>query len=233
MDSRAFYDKYVDRQLRVGVNERHEGILASLRRFGMKCGQHVLEIGSGVGTLTGLIAEELGPEGSLVGVDLSPKSIEVAGEKLASFANTSMLVGDILEMDFQESFDVIVLPDVIEHIPLESHSDLFRKVSGWLDPGGFVLLHYPNPHYLAWCREHRPELLQLIDQPIHADVLTANIYPHGLYLDYLETYSVWIEEGDYVVAVLRRYSEKAVFTDIEEASGMLSRVRGVIRRMIR
>jgi len=64
-------------------------------------------------------------------------------------------------------------------------------------------------------------------------VLTANIYPHGLYLDYLETYSVWIEEGDYVVAVLRRYSDKAVFTDIEEASGMLSRARRVIRRMIR
>ena len=162
MDSRAFYDKYVGRQLRVGVNERHEAILAHLRRFGMKRGQRVLEIGSGIGTLTGRIAEELGPEGSLVGVDLSPKSIGVAEEKLASFANTRMLAGDILEMDFQESFDVIVLPDVIEHIPLESHSDLFRKVSGWLDPGAFVLLHYPNPHYLAWCREHRPELLQLI-----------------------------------------------------------------------
>ncbi len=233
MDSRAFYDKYVDRQLRVGVNERHKAIVARLRRFGMKCGQSVLEIGSGVGTLTGLMAEELGPEGSLVGVDLSPKSIEAAQEKLASFANTRMLAGDILEMDFQESFDVIVLPDVIEHIPLESHSDLFGKVAGWLDPGGFVFLHYPNPHYLAWCKEHRPELLQLVDQPIHADVLTANTYPHGLYLDCLERYSVWIEEGDYVMAVLRRHSDKAVFTDVEEESGFVARVRGVIRRMNR
>ncbi len=78
MDLKAFYDEYVGRQLAVGVNERHHAILRWLRRFGLCRGDRVLEIGCGVGTLTGLIASAIGPEGFLLAVDLSPKSIEAA-----------------------------------------------------------------------------------------------------------------------------------------------------------
>jgi trans-aconitate 2-methyltransferase len=230
MDSRAFYDDYVGRQTAAGVNERHHAILGWLRRFGLASGQRVLEIGCGVGTLTQLLAAEL-TDGSLVAVDLSPKSIEAARERLAAFGNVRLEAGDILEMDVAGPFDVIVLPDVIEHIPLELHPRLFQRVAGWLAPDGFALAHYPNPWYLAWCREHRPELLQLVDQPVHADALTAAAYPHGLYLDFLRTYSVWIREGDYVVAVLRPGSSASTFTQIPaRRRSLLARVRDRLRR---
>jgi hypothetical protein len=59
-DVSAFYDEFVDRQTRVGVNRRHRAIVDWLLRFGMKPDDSVLELGCGVGTVTELVSKELG-----------------------------------------------------------------------------------------------------------------------------------------------------------------------------
>src|SRR3954447_865796 len=229
-----FYDEYVDHQSAVGINERHRAIGSWLERSGMRRGQRILEIGCGIGTLTQLLAEKLGAEGSVTAVDLSPKSIEIAKQRLGSFANVELLAADVIQTEIPGRFDVVVLPDVIEHIPLEHHPALFARVAGWLEDNGFALMNYPNPHYLQWCHEHRPDLLQVIDQPIHADRLTANAYASGLYLDLLQTYSIWIHEGDYVVAVMSPAASVGTFTPVPEPSRPLwRRVAGRVRRMVR
>ena len=233
MDSRTFYDELVGRQTTVGVNERHQAIMGWLRRFGLKPSHSVLEIGCGVGTLTELLARETCGGGSILGVDLSPKSIDAARERLAGFDNVRVEVGDALEMDPGGPFDAVVLPDVIEHIPLGLHSRLFERVASWLRQDGFALLHYPNPHYLEWYQKHDPESLQFIDQPIHADVLLSNVYPHGLYLDFLQTYSIWIREGDYVVAALRPIRPDGTFTPLEsKPPSILARIWRGIRKTL-
>jgi SAM-dependent methyltransferase len=184
----SYYDEYVPRQTATGVNARHKSIARLLISFGLQPDHRVLEIGCGIGTVTGLVAEKLSAGGSLLATDLSPKSIEAAKRRLAGFGNVRLLAGDILSLDLNDIFDVVVLPDVIEHIPIESHPALFGRVAGWLKPEGFAFLHYPNPFYLEWLHEHRPELLQIVDQPIHADILLANASPQGLYLEHYETY---------------------------------------------
>jgi trans-aconitate 2-methyltransferase len=129
---------------------------------------------------------------------------------------------------------VVVLPDVIEHIPVEHHSALFARVAGWLGDSGFALLNYPNPHWTEWCMANRPDLLQVIDQAIGADQLVANAYPHGLYLDRYETYSIWVREGDYVSAVLRPRAAATTFTQIpEEPPSLVTRAAGKLRRLVR
>lgn len=233
MDSKAFYDEYVDRQTAVGVNERHRAILDRLVRYGLRPHHRVLEIGCGVGTVTGLIAEKLGKGGSVLAVDLSPRSVEAARERLAGRANVRLVAADVLDLDLPETFDVVVLPDVIEHIPAELHGALFEKIASWSRPTGFVLLHYPNPWYTTWCREHRPDLLQLVDQPVHAHEVATHAWAHGLYLDFLETYTIWIEEGDYVVAVLRPVRSGSAFTPKPSpAPTLLQRVRGRVRKLL-
>jgi trans-aconitate 2-methyltransferase len=226
MDSAEFYDSYVDRQLDVGLNERHRAILRWLEVTGLERGHNVLEIGCGIGTLTQLLIGAVGTTGAVTGIDVSPKSVDVARRRLGERANLTLLAGDVLELELAGTFDVVVMPDVIEHIPLESHPRLFSRAASWLSPRGFVLLNYPNPHYLEWCRQHTPEVLQMIDQPIHADELTANAYPHGLYLDFLKTYSIWIREGDYVVAVLRLRAAAQTFSRVQERRpSIVTRVR--------
>jgi trans-aconitate 2-methyltransferase len=230
-DVSDYYDAYVEHQAAVGVNERHHAIVGWLRRAGLSPDHRILEIGCGIGTLTELLGGALGPHGSVLALDLSPHSIETATERLASFSKVSLMAADVLEAKLEGRFDVIVMPDVIEHIPLEHHRLLFERVASWLEPHGFVVLNYPNPHYLAWCHVHRPELLQVIDQPIDADVLLANAYPHGLYLDFLATYSIWIREGDYVVAVLRPKTSTGTFMPLPAPGrSLLRRVAGRVRR---
>lgn len=237
MDSRdvtAFYDGYVERQALVGTNARHRAILSWAKRFGLQEGDRVLEIGAGIGTVTRLLSDAVGPRGRVLGVDLSPRSIAMARERLAMSGNVELVAADILHAELEGQFDVIVMPDVIEHIPLELHLALFERVAAWLACHGFVLLHYPNPNLLAWCHEHVPELLQIVDQPICADVLLANVYPNGLYLDHLETYSIWIHEGDYVVAVLRSVAAQQTFTHVAERGPSLrTRIAARIRRWVR
>jgi trans-aconitate 2-methyltransferase len=224
-EAQRFYDEFVDHQVAVGVNERHRSILRHLKRAGLRPDHRVLEIGCGVGTLTELLAKYLAPHGSLLATDLSPKSIDVARKSLSRFGGVELVAGDILEVEIPGAFDLVVLPDVIEHIPLDQHPQLFARIASWLRTGGFVLLHYPNPNFLEWCRQYKPDGLQVIDQPIYTDVLTANAYPHGLYLDYLETYSIWVHESDYQVAVMRRRVDATHFTEIPWRSPLRQKLR--------
>jgi trans-aconitate 2-methyltransferase len=234
VDVKGYYDEYVGRQTAVGVNKRHRAILDWALKFGMRPDHSVLELGCGIGTLTGLLAEELGSGGSVTAIDLSPASIESAEQRLSGCDNVRLLAADVLETDLEGDFDVVVLPDVIEHIPLENHRALFGRVSSWVKPDGFVLLHYPSPHYQEWNRKHHPDRLQIIDQSVHVDVLASNTYPHGLYVDHLATYSIWMREGDYVAAVLRPSAVPDVFTEISQRpASLVARIARRLRRLVK
>lgn len=234
MDVKSYYDEYAGRQTTVGVNKRHRAILDWAQKFGMRPDHSVLELGCGVGTLTGLLAEKLSSGGSVTAMDLSPVSIESARQRLSALDNVHLLAADALETDLEGRFDVVVLPDVIEHIPLERHSALFARVSSWAKPDGFVLLHYPSPHYQEWNHKHHPDRLQIVDETVHVDVLSSNTYPHGLYIDYLATYSIWIREGDYVVAVLRPSAGPNEFTEIPRRPiSLVARITGRLRRLVK
>lgn len=234
MDVKGYYDEYAERQAAVGVNKRHRAILEWALKFGMRPDHSVLELGCGIGTLTGLLAGELGSGGSIMAIDLSPASIKSAEQRLRGFDNVELLAADVLETNLEGSFDVVVLPDVIEHIPLESHHALFGRVASWVKPDGFVLLHYPSPHYQEWNREHHPDRLQIIDQTVHVDILSSNTYPNGLYIDSLATYSIWMREGDYVVAVLRPLAGPGTFTDLPRPRmSPVARVARRLRRLVK
>jgi trans-aconitate 2-methyltransferase len=107
-----------------------------------------------VDSLTEPLACGLGPSGSLVALDLSPKSVEVARRRLARFACVHLLAADVLEVEPRAVFDVIVLPYVVEHIPVKHHSALFTRLSSWLQKRGFIVPNHPNPRCTAWCQTH-------------------------------------------------------------------------------
>ena len=200
-----FYDRFADRQVKAGIHQRHLAIQRWLEKFKMPRIGNFLEIGCGIGTQTELMLEYLKPDANLIAIDISKKSIKIAEERLKQFDNLTLITGNIISCSFRIKFDVIVLPDVLEHIPLEQHNSLFKKLSSLMHDEGFILIHIPHPHYLKWLQQNYPQKLQLIDNPIHTNNLLKHVYSNGLYIDYLESYSIFNKPADYQVIVLKKH----------------------------
>lgn len=225
-----YYDDFSVPQSQAGVHRRHIAIFQWLMKFGLKSNDAVLEVGCGVGTVTSLIARFV-KRGSILAVDVSGVSIDKARVALAGAEQVTFLKGDIVTLDINRKFDVIVMPDVIEHIPLDVHAGLFRKCAQLLKPSGFVLIHIPEPHHLEWMHTSHRGGLQIIDQPVHAAELEKNLQGSGLQINYLRNYSIWIKGDDYRVIVLRPAQPVGHYLTANEAlpAGLGARLFGKIK----
>lgn len=220
----SFYDKYSSRQQRIGVNKRHDSIFSLLKEKGLKPNHCVLELGCGIGTFTSLIIPYL-KQGEILAIDISDKSIEIAKQSYHS-TNTEFIAADATTYNFEgRTFDVIILPDVLEHIPIELHNDLFSKLQSVLKERGFIFIHIPNPYYLEWCETNKPQDLQVIDQPIKTDVLIENTYKNNLFIEELKSYSIWVEDKDYQYIVLKNNNYQDFNKRIEYKPSFLDKVK--------
>ncbi|MEC5158701.1 class I SAM-dependent methyltransferase [Chryseobacterium sp. MP_3.2] len=198
-----FYDEYVQRQLKIGANERLISLYKRLLNLGLKEDSKVLELGCGVGIFTKLLGKKIST-GSIEAVDLSEKSIAVAKEELKGKKHLFLAVADVVKYQPKNSdFDFITLMDVIEHIPLEQHGELFENLSKIATPKTLVTINIPNPRYIDYARIHHPESLQVIDQAVELFALMQHLENHDLELISFEKYGIW-EEEDYHFMVLRK-----------------------------
>ena len=95
----------------------------------------VLEIGCG----TGRIAAKTAPLcDRLVGIDISPKTVERAVKNLASHQNVKLICGDFTSCDFEERFDVIYSSLTFMHI--ENKLAAIKKVASLLLDDGILVL---------------------------------------------------------------------------------------------
>lgn len=198
-----WYNSYVGRQQEFGVNIRHRTIIKKAVENGLKSTSKVLEIGCGIGTLTGLICEKT-KEGKVLAADISDESIKKAKELLSSFNNIELKVSDMSDFSVNEKFDFVVLPDVLEHIPIEQHDNLFRVLSEHTHEESKILINLPHPTFIEWLAINKPELMQIIDQPVHSNVLCANAYKHNFILHSLDSYGLYQIEPDYQWIVFKK-----------------------------
>ena len=227
-----YYDDFSEKQISTGVSTRNIRIHEFAIKFGLKKTDNVLEIGCGIGTQTELLAQYI-THGRITALDISSKSVNYARESLKKYNNIEFLIGDIVEMKFDKKFDIVILPDVIEHIPLKDHFKLFSILRSLLKDSGFVLIHIPNPNYLKWCQENAKELLQIIDQPIFTDLLCSNVYPNDFYIHYLETYEIWTNNCDYQLIVLKPKSAANNFSFKPIESSFKQKVIFKLRKIVR
>jgi trans-aconitate methyltransferase len=136
-------------------------------------------------------------------VDISSESIEMA-KRLNPAANAEFLVSDMSNFSHALKFDFVVLPDVLEHIPVEQHNNLFRVLSEVTTKDAVVVINIPEPNCLNWMRKHHPEKLQIIDQSLSMQDLLNNCYPHGFKLFSMHSYSLQFKQPDYTSIVLKK-----------------------------
>lgn len=77
---------------------------------GITAGMKVLDIGSGAGDVSFLVAELVGPSGCVVGVDANPVIVEAASARAhaAGLNSVSFAAGDIRDLQLDRDFDAVV-----------------------------------------------------------------------------------------------------------------------------
>lgn len=104
---------------------------------GIRPGMRVLDIGCGGGDVTFLVAQLVGPEGSVVGIDRDPRPIAAASERARSTGATNVRfgVGDFDALA-DETFDAIVGRRVLMYQP--DAVAALRQLMPRLQPGGLL-----------------------------------------------------------------------------------------------
>jgi cyclopropane fatty-acyl-phospholipid synthase-like methyltransferase len=202
-----FYNTFKEHQKKLGVNIRHRTIFRNLKKAGLQPNSNVIEVGCGIGTVSSLILKYIS-NGRFVGIDISNESIDLARKRNSAYKNAEFLVNDMSAFTHTTKFDFVVLPDVLEHIPVEQHHNLFKVLSAVTTKDATVLINIPEPNYLNWARKDHPEKLQIIDQSLSMQDLLNNSYPHGFKLFSMNSYCLQYTDIDYTSIILKKNMEK-------------------------
>jgi ubiquinone/menaquinone biosynthesis C-methylase UbiE len=139
----------------------------TVERLNLSQGFRVLDVCCGSGASAIPAAKNVGPEGSVIAVDLAEHLLQLARQKAANedLHNIEFRCGDMLELGFADSeFDVVVCVFGIFFVPdmTSAVSELWRMVR----PGGKLALTTWGPNFFEpastvfWnsIREVRPDL---------------------------------------------------------------------------
>lgn len=101
----------------------------------------ILDVGCGDGKITAAMARAI-PQGSVIGVDISPSMIETAKTSFSASKNLTFQVQDAAKLDFKEQFDLITSFTVMQWVLEQSQAlQCFERA---LKPGGKLWIQMPT-----------------------------------------------------------------------------------------
>lgn len=130
-------------------------------------GSKVLNIGCGAGDLENYVLKKQKKNLQWVGVDISPKSLKECRE---NFKNAKFELGDILKLKYKdESFDIVILSEIMEHISPKNTFRALKEVNRVLRRGGRLVVSIP-------VNEGLPEMVKRGENPnAHVRAYTKSI----------------------------------------------------------
>jgi hypothetical protein len=102
---------------------------------------------------------------------------------------------------------------------------LFAKINTVSNLNTKLLVNIPHPKALEYIIENRKDLLQIIDIPIHTNILSQNAANHGYYIESLESYSIGFEAEDYQFISLRRNEYVKNYTERNKVSRLVQLIK--------
>lgn len=111
---------------------------ATLARLDLTPGMSVADVGCGAGTDLPGLSRLVGPDGQVVGVDLSVALVETADARTAALGNVSTRVADAHALPFEDGqFDAARVDRVLLHV--ERPDAVVRELARIVRPGGRVV----------------------------------------------------------------------------------------------
>ena len=113
----------------------------------------ILDICSGTGTLTIMIAERLARTGNVIGIELFPKQLKRAQRKSIP-ENLTFIAGDAQYMPFSDcSFDKSVICGALHEMPQDVRHNVLSEAKRLVKPGGTIVIveqNKPDKKWKAW-----------------------------------------------------------------------------------
>ena len=119
--------------------EREEGLSALIDSLGLEPGMVVADIGAGSGVIATLIAEEIGPQGTVLGVDIQQEMLDALALKCRQLGieNVEPVLGTTRSPGLKPgTVDLVVMVDVYHEFDFPY--EMLREISRSLKPGGRV-----------------------------------------------------------------------------------------------
>jgi len=147
----------------------------AVKALALKPGDTVVEIGCGTGLNFGLLENEIGRQGKIVGVDLTDAMLARAQERVRQngWSNVELVQSDAATFPFPQKVDGIISTFALTHVA--EHEKVIRAGSEALRPGGrFVILDFKLPS--NWISRLAP-LLVLTVRPFGVTIDLAARHP--------------------------------------------------------
>jgi len=113
-----------------------------MRKAGDISGKKCVDIGTGTGEIAFYVAERAGPEGNVIGVDITPRMLELAEQKMAERdlpKPVKFEQGDALDLQYSDNeFDLVTSGYMLRNVTnLQKAADEMYRV---LKPGGLAVI---------------------------------------------------------------------------------------------
>jgi arsenite methyltransferase len=125
-------------------------------------GERVLDVGCGPGFYVREVAEQVGREGSVTGVDVSEAMLGVARVRCEGLPNVAFQQGDASSLPLPDAgVDAAVSVQVLEYVP--DPTAALRELHRVLRPGGRVVVWDVDWSTLSWHTEDRARMERVLD----------------------------------------------------------------------
>ncbi|MCM3677228.1 methyltransferase domain-containing protein [Peribacillus simplex] len=111
-------------------------------------GMAILDIGCGTGAITRGIAEAVGPNGRVVGMDSNPTLIQKARQSYGEIPGLSFETGDIYNLPYEQQFDIVTCSRVL--IWLSDPLKGLKMMTSAAKIGGRILIADYNHEKISW-----------------------------------------------------------------------------------
>lgn len=133
-----YYDFAMQLYRLIGIRQAYRSRAVKLLR--LQQGDCVVELGCGTGLNFPLIIEQIGSQGRLIGVDLTPKMLAYARKRIERFGwkNVELVQSDIAVYDFPEGVNKVLSTSVFGYVP--EYDRVIKVASDALVPGGRLVI---------------------------------------------------------------------------------------------
>jgi ubiquinone/menaquinone biosynthesis C-methylase UbiE len=146
-------------------------------------GSEILDLGCGRGVP---FTQRLARRHRVTGVDISPRQVELAHSLVPE---AEFVQADASELERpRQSLDAVVCLFMLGHVPRGEQGPLFRRIAGWLRPGGFLLATMAtsgteevDPDWLGapmYFASHTPGENRGLVQAARLEIVHDRVIPH-------------------------------------------------------